>query len=140
MTDLLTDLPTDPVQGPVPALTVLHVTRAFSAQPTLGELLGDVVVVEAPLAEALSHHGLHPDLVWVSTAGADDVRLVRRRFPAAKVLATPRRGSTSPERVALIGEADLVLIDEGVVLAAAGLHALSRRLPPPSPPSPPFPR
>ena len=79
------------------AVTVLHVARAFSAQPTLGELLGD------------------------------DVRSVRRQFPHARVLATPRRAATSDERVDLIGEADLVLLDEGVVLAAAGLQALSRR-------------
>ena len=37
------------------------------------------------------------------------------------------RSATSEERVAMIGEADLVLLDEGVVLAAAGLQALSRR-------------
>jgi len=43
------------------------------------------------------------------------------------VLATPRRAASSDERVDLIGEADLVLLDEGVVLAAAGLQALSRR-------------
>jgi len=110
------------------AVTVLHVARAFSAQPTLGELLGDAVrVVEAPIAEALARPDLRPDLVWVSTATADDVRAVRRLFPRARVLATPRRTALSGERVELIGEADLVLVDEGVVLAAAGLQALSRR-------------
>jgi len=110
------------------AVTVLHVARAFSAQPTLGELLGDdVLVLEAPLADALTRRSLHPDLIWVSTATADDVRSVRRQFPHARVLATPRRAATSDERVDLIGEADLVLLDEGVVLAAAGLQALSRR-------------
>jgi hypothetical protein len=109
-------------------VTVLHVARAFSAQPTLGEVLGDDVrVVEAPMAEALARRDLHPDLVWVSTAGADDVRTVRRHFPRTRVLATPRQAVDARERVALIGEADLVLVDEGVVLAAAGLQALSRR-------------
>jgi hypothetical protein len=110
-------------------VTVLHVARAFSAQPTLGELLGEAVrVVELPQAEALAPSDLHADLVWISTATADDVRAVRRRFPSARVLATPRRSATSEERVDLISEADLVLLDEGVVLAAAGLGALSRRL------------
>jgi len=109
-------------------VTVMHVARAFSAQPTLGELLGDVRVVEVPMAEALARHGLQPDLIWISSAVAADVRAVRERFPRARVLATPRRGASSPERVELIGEADLVLLDEGVVLAAAGLQALSRRL------------
>ena len=109
-------------------MTVLHVARAFSAQPTLGELLGDDVrVLEAPLVEALTWRDLNPDLVWVSTATAADVRAVRARFPRARVLATPRRAASSDERVDLIGEADLVLLDEGVVLAAAGLQALSRR-------------
>jgi hypothetical protein len=109
-------------------VTVLHVARAFSAQPTLGELLGDVCVVETPMADALTRADLRPDLIWISTATADDVRAVRRCFPRARVLATPRRAATSDERVDLISEADLVLVDEGVVLAAAGLQALSRRL------------
>ncbi len=118
------------------AVTVLHVARAFSAQPTLGEILGDDVrVVEAPMAETLARHDLHPDLVWVSTATADDVRDVRRRFPRARVLATPRRAADPRERVELIREADLVLVDEGVVLAAAGLQALSRRIRPPDGPA-----
>lgn len=107
--------------------TVLHVARAFSAQPTLSELLGDVRVVEEPLVEALASRGPDPQLIWVSAATPDDVRAVRRRFPTARLLATPARSATSEERVALIGEADLVLLDEGVVLAAAGLQALSRR-------------
>jgi hypothetical protein len=109
-------------------VTVMHVARAFSAQPTLGELLGDVHVVELPLAEALAGHLLDPDLVWVSGAVPDDVHAIRRRFPWARLLATPRRNAPPEERVALISEADLVLTDEGVVLAAAGLQALSRRL------------
>jgi hypothetical protein len=110
-------------------VTVLHVARAFSAQPTLGEVLGDAVrVVEAPLAEALARGDLGPDLVWVSSATAPEVRAVRDRFPHARVLATPHRTATSDDRVALIEEADLVLLDEGIVLAAAGLQALSRRL------------
>ncbi|HEY6795600.1 MAG TPA: hypothetical protein VI248_13055 [Kineosporiaceae bacterium] len=107
---------------------VLHVTRAFSAQPTLGELLDDVRVIELPLAEALANLDLDPDLVWVSEANRDALRAVRRQFPRAPLLATPRRGATPEDRVALIPEADLVLTDEGVVLAAAGLQALSRRL------------
>jgi len=111
-----------------PATTVLHVARAFSAQPTLGELLGEVRVVELPLAEALARRDLTPDLVWVSTARPADVRAVRARFPGARLLATPGRAATSAERVELIEVADLVLLDEGVVLAAAGLSALSRRL------------
>lgn len=115
--------------GRMTTVTVLHVVRAFSAQPTLGEVLGDAVrVVELPMAEAVAPSELRADLVWISTATAADVRAVRRRFPAARVLATPRSTATSDERVELISEADLVLLDEGVVLAAAGLQALSRRL------------
>lgn len=110
------------------SMTVLHVERAFSAQPTLGELLGDVRVVELPLAEALAPSDVDPDLIWISTALPADLRALRLRFPCARVLATPRRSASSQERVELISEADLVLTDEGVVLAAAGLQALSRRL------------
>jgi hypothetical protein len=126
MSDWANDRPA-PTAGP--AVTVLHVARAFSAQPTLGELLGDVRVVEAPMAEALARPDLRPDLIWISTATAVDVRVLRHAFPHARVLATPRRDATSDDRVELISEANLVLLDEGVVLAAAGLQALSRRLP-----------
>lgn len=72
-------------------MTVLHVTRAFSAEPTLSECLDGADVVEAPLPEALAPGNVHPDLVR------------------------------------LIAQADLVLRDEGVVLAAAGLQVLFRR-------------
>jgi hypothetical protein len=109
-------------------VTVMHVARAFSAEPTLGELLDGVRVIEVPLAEALARRGLAPDLVWVSAATPDAVRAVRQRFPGASILATLRRNAPPGERVALIRDADLVLTDEGIVLAAAGLLALSRRL------------
>jgi hypothetical protein len=86
-------------------VTVLHVTRAFSAQPTLGECLaeclGDPLVIEAPMAEALAPNA------W-------------------RLLATPAR-TGEPDTLALIGQADPVLDDEGVVLAAAALQALCRR-------------
>jgi hypothetical protein len=108
-------------------LQVLHVARAFSAQPTLGDCLGEATVVESPLAEALAGD-LRPDLIWVSGATPGDVDAVRRRFPSARILATPPRRAGHDEVVRLIaGGADLVLPDEGVLLAAAGLDALSRR-------------
>jgi|NGEPerStandDraft_6_1074524.scaffolds.fasta_scaffold26040_2 hypothetical protein len=110
-------------------LSVLHVARAFSAQPTLGECLKDAVVVEAPLAEALAGTAL-PDLIWISSASPTSVDAVRRHFPAAQILATPASRADSQEVIRLIASgADLVLQDEGVVLASAGLQALSRRRP-----------
>ncbi|HEX2807628.1 MAG TPA: hypothetical protein VHN80_15815 [Kineosporiaceae bacterium] len=110
-------------------LSVLHVARAFSAQPTLGECLADAVVVEAPLAEALVGNAL-PDLIWVSSASPAVVDVVRRRFPSARILATPPCRADPQDVIQLIASgADLVLQDEGVVLASAGLRALSRRRP-----------
>jgi hypothetical protein len=110
------------------SLQVLHVARAFSAQPTLGECLDDAIIIERPLEDALRSE-LSPDLIWISSAAAGDVDAVRRRFPSARILATPPRRTTSEDVVQLIaGGADLVLQDEGVMLAAAGLAALSRRL------------
>ncbi|WP_143448823.1 hypothetical protein [Kineosporia sp. A_224] len=113
---------------------VLHVVRAFSAQPTLGDALsaalpGGADVHEAPLAEALVSHDV-PDVVWVSSADAPTVDAVRARFPAAAVLATlPARASTADVVVLLAHGADLVLRDEGVVLGAAGIVSLARRRP-----------
>ena len=109
------------------SLQILHVARAFSAQPTLGECLSNATVIEAPLAEALASH-CQPDLIWVSSATPADVDAVRRRFPWARILATPLRRASSEDIVRLIaGGADLVLEDGGVMLAAAALNALSRR-------------
>ncbi len=111
---------------------VLHVVRAFSAQPTLGDALvaalaGDVVVHEAPLAEALAGHD-RPDVVWVSSADDATVTAVRARFPDAGVLATLGAGAPTADVVGAIARgADLVLRDEGVLLAAAGIVALARR-------------
>jgi hypothetical protein len=110
-------------------VTVLHVARAFSAQPTLGEFFPDALVLEMPLPEALAApRSLQPDVVWLSSATTADVATVRRRFPTALVLATALAGSSAErDLVTLIGAADLVLDDEGIVLAAAGLQALCRR-------------
>jgi len=108
--------------------TVLHVTRAFSAQPTLGECLDGATVVESPLAEALVG-SLLPTAVWVSGALPADVEAVRARFGGVPVLATPSRRASTADLVGLIRAADLVLPDEGVLLAAAGLLALIRRAP-----------
>ncbi len=111
-------------------IVMLHVERAFSAQPTLGDLLGpDVSVHELPLAEALAGD-LAPHLVWVSTATVDAVHLLRLRFPDATLLATVRREAVAPAVVSLFAAgADLVLRDEGVLLAAAALESLARRRP-----------
>ena len=111
---------------------VLHVVRAFSAQPTLGDALVAVlpegaVVHEAPFPEALVSHDV-PDVVWVSSADAASVDALRERFPTASLLATlPARATTSDVVVLLAHGADLVLRDEGVVLAAAGIASLARR-------------
>jgi hypothetical protein len=110
-------------------LTVLHVTRAFSAQPTLSEYLPAADVVEAPLPEALAPGALSPDVVWVSAALPVDVEALHERYPAARILATPGRSASSTDVARLIDQADLVLRDEGIVLAAAGVQALCRRRP-----------
>ena len=112
--------------GPV-TVTVLHVTRAFSAQPTLGGCLSGMDVVEVPLLEALSPARESPEVIWDSSATAVDVASLRRRYPLARILATPPRAATEPDVVRLIAVADLVLRDEGVMLAAAGVQALHRR-------------
>lgn len=107
---------------------VLHVERAFSAQPTLGDALGpETEVHELPLAEALASE-LEPDLIWSSDATPDKLHLLRLRFPAAALLATVGR-QAAPDIVLLLFAhgADLVLRDEGVLLAAAALASLSRR-------------
>ena len=85
----------------------VHVTRASSAQPTLGcalaQSLGDDVrVVELPLVEALGAQ-CTADLLWVSDAAADDVDLLRARHPAAAMLVTvprqaPPRGRAAAAR------------------------------------------
>jgi uncharacterized membrane protein YgcG len=109
------------------SVTVLHVTRAFSAQPTLSECLPDADVVEAPLAEALAPGRRPPDVLWVSSASPAEVEALHARYPASAVLATPARTASAKDVVELIRLADLVLADEGIVLAAAGVQALRRR-------------
>lgn len=113
-------------------LRVLHVVRAFSAQPTLAALLsqalpGGVAVHEAPFPEAVVGHD-QPDVVWVSSADAVCVDALRERFPQAALLATLPAHAPAGDVVLVLGAgADLVLRDEGVVLAAAGILALARR-------------
>lgn len=108
-------------------MVVIHVERAFSAQPTLSSALGpDAAVYEMPLPEALATD-LTPDLIWTSNATAESVRLLRTRFPLARLLATVHRAAPPPEVVHLFAcGADQVLRDEGVLLAAAALQALAR--------------
>ncbi len=111
---------------------VLHVVRAFSAQPTLGDALtaalpDGAVVREAPYSEALVSHD-EPDVVWVSSADAPAVDAFRERFPRAALLATlPPRAEASDVVRLLEHGADLVLRDEGIVLAAAAIVSLARR-------------
>jgi hypothetical protein len=105
---------------------VLHVARGFSAQPTLRDALGDADVVEVPLAEAVLRP--EPDLVWVSDARPEEVLALRERFPGAGLLATLGLRADPDDVVLLLAcGADLVLRDEGVLLAAAGLQSLARR-------------
>jgi hypothetical protein len=110
---------------------VIHVERAFSAQPTLGDALGSRAVVhELPLAEALAS-SLAPDLIWASDATPDLVHLLRTHFPTAGLLATLPRDAGPKAVLTLLDEgADLVLRDEGILLTAAALQAMARRLPP----------
>jgi hypothetical protein len=118
---------------------VLHVERAFSAQPTLGDALGPVAVVhELPLAEVLTC-AVDPDLIWASEAVPDLVHLLHEHFPGAQLLATLPRGAGPKAVVTLLDEgADLVLQDEGILLAAAALQSMARRRPclPGLPPTP----
>lgn len=111
--------------------TVLHVERAFSAQPTLGDLLGrDVEVRELPLAEALAGNTT-PDIVWSSDTTADVVRILRLRFPRSQLLATvPPRCDPATVVLLFAHGADLVLRDEGVLLAAAAMGSMLRRTEP----------
>jgi hypothetical protein len=114
------------------AIHVLHVVRAFSAEPTLGATLSQILpggadVHETPFPEALVTHDA-PDVVWVSTADPICVDALRERFPGAALLATlPAHAPAGHVVQALAAGADLVLRDEGVVLAAAGIAALARR-------------
>lgn len=112
--------------------SVLHVTRGFSAQPTLRDALPPgTVVAERPLAEALAGHD-RPDVVWVSHATADTVHAVRTRFPDAALLATVSPSAPPEEVVLLIAHGtDLVLRDGGVLLGAAAVGTLARRTPAP---------
>jgi hypothetical protein len=111
-----------------PHYDVIHVERAFSAQPTLGDALGPSCVVhEMPLPDALAC-GFEADLVWASDASPDLVHLLRSQFPAAHLLATLPRAAEPKAVLALLDEgADLVLRDEGVLLAAAALQSMARR-------------
>ncbi|HET9657229.1 MAG TPA: hypothetical protein VFP72_17895 [Kineosporiaceae bacterium] len=111
---------------------VIHVERAFSAQPTLGDALGlEATVLELPLPELLACEP-HPDLIWISDATEDAVHLVRERFPTVLLLATvPRTTGPKPVLALMEAGADLVLRDEGILLAAAALQAMARRRPPP---------
>lgn len=107
----------------------VHVTRrAFSAQPTLRDQLGpEYDVHELPVAEALA--SLRPvELVWISDGDPAAIAAVHAHYPDAPLLVTlPRFASTADVLEALALGADLVLRDEGVVLAAAALAALGRR-------------
>jgi hypothetical protein len=107
---------------------VLHVTRAFSAQPTLGDLLGPRVrIQEMPEAEAMAGN-LDPDIVWASDTTMDLIRPLRLRFPRARLIGTVPADGDPTEVVLLYAHgADLVLRDEGVLLAAATVASLLRR-------------
>jgi hypothetical protein len=107
---------------------ILHVTRSFSAEPTLSQELAQLVrVLEVPLLEALVRH-YRPDVVWASSAEPADVTLLRAAFPrAALMVSVPR--SCPPTYVIDLYErgADLVVSDEGVRHAAAAAASLLRR-------------
>jgi hypothetical protein len=130
MTDDDLSVATPGVPDESPQYDVIHVERAFSAQPTLGNALGPGAVVhELPLAEALVVDlDAGPELIWASDATPDLVHLLRERFPRSLLLATLPRGANPEAVLALLDEgADLVLRDEGVLLAAAALQSMARR-------------
>jgi hypothetical protein len=111
---------------------VLHVTRSFSAEPTLSQYVRqhtdrDVRVRELPLLEAVVRLGA-PDLVWASSAEPEDVPLLRAAFPGASLLVSVARDA-EPSYVIDLYErgADLVVTDEGVRHAAAAVTSLLRR-------------
>jgi hypothetical protein len=107
---------------------ILHVTRSFSAEPTLSqELAQPVRVLEVPLLEALVRH-YRPDVVWASSGEPADVTLLRAAFPRAALMVSVAR-SCSPTYVIDLYErgADLVVADEGVRHAAAAAGSLLRR-------------
>jgi hypothetical protein len=112
----------------VSSAEVLHVTRNFSAEPTLSQQLGvPAVVREVPLAEALVQHW-QPDLVWASSGLADDVSLLRAAFPTSALLVSVSRLATPTMIIDLYDRgADLVVTDEGVRHAAAAATSLLRR-------------
>lgn len=108
-------------------VSILHVAHAFSAQPTLGIAFPEAVIDEVPPAEAVSG-SRHPDLLWLSQASLTEVDLLHRRYPGAAILATAARDAAPATVLALLAHgADLVLRDEGVLLAAAALQSLARR-------------
>jgi hypothetical protein len=107
----------------------VHVTRrAFSAQPTLRDQLGpEYEVHELPLPEALAYPR-EVELVWISEGDPAAIAAMHARYPDSPLLVTlPRFASTADVLEALALGADLVLRDEGIVLAAAALAALGRR-------------
>jgi hypothetical protein len=111
---------------------ILHVTRSFSAEPTLSQCVGQQVgravhVRELPLLEAVVRLGA-PDLVWASSADPEDVDLLRAAFPGASLLVSVAR-DTNPTYVIDLYDrgADLVVSDEGVRHAAAAVTSLLRR-------------
>lgn len=112
-----------------PRRHVLHVTRAFSAEPTLSITLGESMEVrEVPLAEAVLSED-EPDLLWIADPRPDDLRALRQRFPTTSMLVTAIESGAGASQVVelLDAGADLVLHDSSVVGAAAGLASLGRR-------------
>jgi hypothetical protein len=114
-------------------MIVLHVTRGFSAEPTLSGILsqepllaGCPRVVELPFAQALTTVPA-PELIWVSTDRPYEVQAVRDHFPHSSIMATTGR-EAPPETILLFlaSGADLVIRDEGVTLAAVALRSLAR--------------
>lgn len=111
---------------------ILHVTRSFSAEPTLSQCVSqqvgrEVLVRELPLLEAVVRLGA-PDLVWASSAEPEDVNLLRAAFPGASLLVTVTRDATATYVIDLYDRgADLVAGDEGVRHAAAAMTSLLRR-------------
>jgi hypothetical protein len=107
---------------------VLHVTRNFSAEPTLSQQLGvPALVREVPLAEALVRQ-YRPDLVWASSGVPEDVSRLRVAFPGAALLVSVARLATPTMIIDLYDRgADLVVTDEGVRHAAAAVTSLLRR-------------
>jgi hypothetical protein len=111
-------------------LTVLRITDGLSAQAEITQVFGRTVrIVEVTLAGWTAQMLPCPVVIWVDQPTATQVAVIRSALPRAGLMACVRRTAPPREVIGLIAHgADLVVRDEGSLLAAAALHSLARRL------------